>query len=258
MGNLVKCEFFKLKKSLTYKLVLISFLIFEIIFIHNEISIGVLHTGVLYTGAEWLYRMPAQCSYYIGFLFIYAADFAAGEFRNRTYAAGFLCGYPRKVILWAKAVAYFTGLIPFLLIHAATGTVMWTIQSAFGMEMSVELAVLIGKALLYCIIGFAVIGCLGFLCTFIARNRIGSLSLCWAVVYILGVMAANAEDIKYPVISKVLVFIFRLTVFLQLGELNGVKNMKHIPLSVTFFSSLAWIALMLLSAKNLFEKRDLK
>ena len=65
----------------------------------------------------------------MGFLFIYAADFAAGEYRNRTYAAGFLCGYPRKVLLWAKAVAYFTGLIPFLLIHAVTGTVMWTIQS---------------------------------------------------------------------------------------------------------------------------------
>ena len=79
MGNLIKCEFFKLKKSLTYKLVLISFLVFEIIFIRNEITIGVLHTGVLYTGAEWFYRMPAQDSNYIGFLFIYAADFAEGD-----------------------------------------------------------------------------------------------------------------------------------------------------------------------------------
>ena len=140
MGNLVKCEFFKLKKSLTYKLVLISFLVFEIIFIRNEITIGVLHTGVLYTGAEWFYRMPAQCSYYSGFVFIYVADFVAGEYRNRTYAAGFLCGHPRKVLLWAKAVAYFTGLIPILLIHAVTGTVMWTIQSGFGMGMGVELA----------------------------------------------------------------------------------------------------------------------
>ena len=102
------------------------------------------------------------------------------------------------------------------------------------------------------------VGCIGFLCAFVTGNRIGALSLNWAVVYILGVLAANAEDIKYPVLSKVLVFIFRLTIFDQLGELNGVKIMKHIPLGVTFFSSLAWIALMLLAAKKLFEKRDLK
>lgn len=113
MRNLIKAEFFKLKKSLSYKLILAGFFLTEILLVWNEISVGVNHTGVLYTGAQWIYRLPSQASYYVVFLFLFAADFVAGEFQNRTFAASFLCGYPRRTILWAKAAVYFTGLFPF-------------------------------------------------------------------------------------------------------------------------------------------------
>lgn len=254
MGNLINTEFLKLKKSVSYKFILIAFFVVELLLVQNEISVGVNHTGVLYTGMQWIYKLPTQAAYYVGFLFLFAADFVAGEFGNRTFTAAFWCGHPRGHILWAKAAVYLSGLLPFLLIHAVTGPALWTIQFGFGSPLSLALAASIGRSILYCLIGFLVFGCISYLCVFLTGSRIGALSLSWAVVYVLGVLAGNSVQIKYSAIREALVSFFRLTVFFQLGE----SDMDQIPFTVTFFSSLVWMALLLFAAKVRFDRQDLK
>lgn len=226
----------------------------EILLVWNEISVGVNHNGKLYTGIQWIGKLPTQAGYYVGFLFLFAADFVAGEFRHCTFPAALLCGHSRGDILWAKAAAYFTGLLPFLLIHTVTGPILWTIQSGLGSPLDLSLAALIGRSFLYCLIGFLVFGCIGYLCAFLGGGRVKALSLNWAIAYIFGVLAANAESIKYPAIRGALVFFFRLTVYFQLRE----DYMDQIPFTVTFLSSLIWLALLLFAAKARFDKRELK
>lgn len=146
----------------------------------------------------------------------------------------------------------FYRVISVFLIHAVTGPALWTIQFGFGKAFHLNLAALIGRSLIYCVIGFLVFGCISFLCAFVAGSRIGALSLSLVTVQVLGVLAANSVSIKHPVISRALVFFFRLTAFLQL-------NVPYIvPLKVTFFSSLVWVTLMLMATRARFEKRDLK
>lgn len=58
MLNLIKTEFFKLRKSFAYKFMLGTYLLFEVWYNMNEVSNGILYTGVSYTGSEWFFQMP--------------------------------------------------------------------------------------------------------------------------------------------------------------------------------------------------------
>lgn len=59
MLNLIKAEFFKLRKSFAYKFMLGAYLLFEVRYNMNEVFNGILYTGVSHTGSEWFFQMPA-------------------------------------------------------------------------------------------------------------------------------------------------------------------------------------------------------
>ena len=256
MGHLIKAEFYKLRKSLSYKVLLAAFLVFEILFVRNEVTSGIRWTGIVYTGAEWLYRVPGQASYYVGFLYLFAADYVAGEFRNRTLVSGCLCGFLRRQVLYAKAAAYFAGILPFMLIHTVTGPVVWTMQFGFGMGFNVDTIMLVLSTLLYCTLGHLVFGGMGFLGALIARNRIGTVGLSLGVSQILGIVNANASLLENPVLTAIL----KLTIFFQLSEFLGNRPLiyTHVPLWVMVLTSVIAVAFILLLAKVHFEKHDLK
>lgn len=258
MHNLVRAEFFKLKKSFAYKLIICAYLFYEIWYNRNAVSNGILYTGISYTGIEWFYRMPAEASY-IRFMWFFVAIVVAGDYVNRTYAESFLCGYPRKKVFGAKVIIFFIEMVPIMLIHIIVGTAIWTMHYGFGEEMNIETIMIIMKALLYCIFSLAVFGSTYILFAVFVKNAIGAIGLSFGITQMIGILLGNLSGIiENPVLRKPFEFMVRFSILTQLGELKGGTKVIHVPFWQTVLSSVIVTLLMIFLAVHTFDRQDMK
>ncbi|MCM1045138.1 MAG: ABC transporter permease subunit [Candidatus Gastranaerophilales bacterium] len=258
MHNLLRAELFRVRKSFVYKLIVCAYLIYEICYNRNEVSNGILYTGISYTGIEWFSRMPAETSY-IRFMWVFVAIVVAGDYGNRTYAASFLCGYPRKKVLAAKIVVFFMEMVPIMLIHIAAGTVIWTMRYGFGAEVSIDTAMTIVKSLLYCIFSLAVFGSTYIFLSVLAQNTIGAIGMSFGITQAIGILLGNLSGmIENPILRKPFEFVLRFSILTQLGELKGGTKVIPVPFWQTAFSSVIVTFFMFSMAIYIFNRQDMR
>ena len=242
MRNLIKAEFFKLRKLTAYKVLLIIYLMIEIVINKNYIGNSVAYPkyNPTYTGIDWLMTQPRTMAFYMLAVFFFTNFYVNGDFVSHTFYSGLLCGLPRKKTFCAKIILLFAGIVPLMLVYALTGTVLWSIHAGFGMNFGSQAFFLIAKAfgertlLTLQLVGDAV------LFAVIIKSRIGAFLLSFGTLNIIGILRANIEDIvKIPALSKILLLLLSLFT-LNIG---------------TF---LAGVLLRFLAAGYIFEKYDLK
>ncbi|MDE6608369.1 MAG: hypothetical protein K2K54_11545 [Lachnospiraceae bacterium] len=258
MHNLLKAEFFKLSKSFTYKLMIGMYLLFEIWDHMKAVTKDILYTGVSYTGSERFFIMPAGTSY-IEFMWIYAAVFVAGDFTNRNYAVSVVCGYPRRNIFGAKAVVYFVGMLPVMLIHAVVGPTVWSMYYGWGREWGSGTVLFMLKPLAYYLCSFAVFGSTYFFFAMLAKNRIGAVAMNLFLTQGIGSVIGNAlmllED---SVIRRLFEFLIQFSILQQVWDLRRGEHEMIYSFRLTFISSVAVTILMMLMATYIFCKHDMK
>ncbi len=242
MGNLIKAELFKLKKSTAYKALLVIYFVIEMAVQLNNISNSVHYPkyNPAYTGAEWLQSLgQTQLSYGV-VLFLFTAFYVNGDFTAHTFYSGLLCGVPRGNAFLAKIISLFAGVIPLMFIDSLTGTVLWSIHSGFGMAFGTGAVLLIAKVFATQTLVTLILVSHAVLFAVIAKSRIGAFGLGFFTAYAFGVLRGNIGYIvQDPVLSKFLVFLLSVFYY-NLGTV------------------LASVLLKLLTARYLFDRFDLK
>lgn len=242
MKNLIKAEFFKLKKLTAYKVLLIIYLLIEVVVQMNNISNSVLYPkyNPAYTGMEWLSNPHQTLLLYSVVIFLFTAFYVNGDFSAHTFYSSLLCGIPRKNAFWAKIISLFAGAVPLLLVYSLTGTVLWSVHSGFGMDFGTEAVFLIAKAFVRQILLSLMLVSHGVFFAVIAKSKIGTFGLSFSTLYVFGILRGNIENIiQISALSKIFMFL------LSLFYLN-------------FGTFLASILLKLLIARYIFQRFDLK
>lgn len=242
MENLIKAEFFKLKKLTAYKVLLVIYLIMEAAVQMNNISNSVLYPeyNPVYTGVEWLLNPHQTFLLYSAAIFLLAAFYMNGDFTAHTFYSSLLCGISRKHAFWGKVISLFAGIVPLMLVCSLTGTVLWSVHAGFGVDFGAEAAVLIAKGIVRQILVSLMLVSHAVLFSVIAKSKMGAFVLSFSTLYVFGVLRGNIENIiQIPVLSKILMFL------LSLFYLNPVVF-------------LASVLMKLLIAGYIFERFDLK
>lgn len=260
MKNLIRAEFFKLKKSTGYKVLLITYLIMEILIQINNVDNSVAYpkynhsyTGVdwlvnrhqpsLYCdcywcanaqkspfmpqGLEWLLNKHYTVTSYMVSIFLFIAFYVKGDFTAQTFYRGLLCGIPRKNTFWAKIIVLFAGIIPMMLISFLTGTVLWSIHSGFGIAFGRKAVFLIAKAFVEHLLLTLILVSHALFVAVITKSQIGTFGWSISTMYVI------------PQAGIVLRFLLSL-LYLNLGTV------------------LVTVLLELFGAGYIFEKYDLK
>lgn len=242
MGNLIRAELFKLKKSTAYRLLLVLYFMIEVAVQRNNISNSVHYPkyNPAYTGAEWLQSLDQTHLLYGGVLFLFTAFYMNGDFTAHTFYSGLLCGVPRGNAFLAKMISLFAGIIPLMFTDSLPGTVLWSIHSGFGMDFGIGAVLLVAKVFASQTLVSLVLVSHAVLFAVIAKSRIGAFGLGFFTTYAFGVLRGNIGNIvQDPVFSKF--FVFLLSIFYyNLGTV------------------LASILLKLLAAGYLFVRLDLR
>lgn len=154
MKDLVKAEWFKLRKSLGFKLLLLVNALCAICMVSTYILLGEGNASPEFCGYRAMgggVTMVIMHAY-IGYLF--ASVFVCNEFSSRTFAMSLLCGHSRTEIFASKAAGFFLGY--FLLYWEFVGIVSIGASAVYGfgvkwsMEILWEILLLLGVGLMAC------------------------------------------------------------------------------------------------------------
>lgn len=126
MKNLIKAEWFKLSKSVGYKILLLC----------NALSILtsalLLVAGSTSPGYEMLVISLTSILHHSVIGYLFAAVFICNEFSNRTFGMSLLCGSSRKKVFLSKIFAYLIGMTILFLMYVCATTLVMTVANGFG------------------------------------------------------------------------------------------------------------------------------
>lgn len=243
MGNLIKSEWFKLRKSLGFKILLAGTVI------STSTILILLAMGSAGTGSQ---LMAIGFSYvlhhaFVGFLF--AAVFWCNEFSNRTFALSLLCGHSRRKVFLAKVVVFLFGLLLLFGVYVGLTTVYASVSNGFGLEWSVKtgkhMLVLLGCGLS----GWFAMGSVMVLVAAVFRKTILTFGAGMALTYALLWLETAFRDNPLPFVKYTYSYqMNRLWAFWEEGIFPGTF------LAVTLSTSIAALA----AAAFAFQRAELK
>lgn len=260
MKRLIRTEFFILSKSVLYRRML--FICFLVAL--NSAGIDRHYTGIAHaTGYEWFCIVQLTGGVWIIPICIFAADYAAGAFADRTCTVSLLCGFTRGKIFGAKVIVYLIGLAPLYLMNTIIGTLSRTIQFGFGAELNTGTIVQMLKAFAYYIMTYPVIiGMFFFMWAVITQSRAGTIGFGFGAVQAIGSITSYAGyKIGYmedSIGKKIGEFIFQFNPLYQIHSLMKPQLFKQIPFWLFCLSALVWLGLILSVSMRIFKRRDLK
>lgn len=179
MGNLIKSEWFKLRKSLGFKILLAGNVIstFSILIL---LAMGSTTTGSQAMAIGFSYVLHHA---FVGFLF--AAVFWCNEFSSRTFALSLLCGHSRGKVFLAKVLVFLAGLLLLFGVYGGLTTVYARVSHGFGLEWSLETGKHIFVLLVCGLSGWLAMGSVMVLVATILRKTILTFGAGMALTYAL-------------------------------------------------------------------------
>lgn len=198
MRKLVRAEFFKLSKSVSYWL-MIAF--------SAGVGLFFAFCGIIQGSRINGYRMLSLMISFVMFHAIFTSTFTAvficSEFSDRTIGMALLCGLPRRSVFLSKLAAYLTGLLCMLSAVVVVPVAIMSIVNGFGMEMTAEACteVLI-QVVFFWLAGSAMGGFFIFLAV-ATKNTVVTIGAGLGIAYILLIMTSNYVNAGVELLSAV-------------------------------------------------------
>ena len=258
MKRLIRTEFNQLSKSVLYRwLLFICFLIAL-----NSAGLDKRYTGIAHvTGYEWFCTVQLTGGIVLIPICIFAADYGAGAFANRTCTADLTCGFTRRKIFGAKVIVYLIGLVPLYLMNTIIGTFSRTIQFGFGAELNLSTIMQMLKVFTYYIMTYPIIiGMFFFMWAVITRSRVGTIGFGLGTLQIIGSITSSVGYkigyMKDSIGKKIGEFIFQFNPLYQIHSLMKPELFKKISFQMFFISAFIWFGLIILVSMRIFERRE--
>lgn len=174
MNSLIKGEFFKLKKSRSFKLILIfSLLCSAIFYFYYLISIQKTHKDLNnFSGTSIFYLLLSGLVYENFFSSLIAASFVSKDFEKQTINLSFTYGYSRLNILISKLIVYIIATTLTLYLFIFSCTALFSISYGFGSELTLYCIFMMLKSLIINFLGILTLSTITFLIALITRNSI--------------------------------------------------------------------------------------
>ena len=258
MKRLLKAELFILLKSRTYQCLLIACCLF--VLKSKEKS----YFGVTYeTGYEWFCVRQLMGSKFHTLVCIFAADYVASGFSNRTIASGICCGFTRKEVFGAKMIAYMMGLVPLFLVNTAVGTVSRTIKNGFGTNLNSAVLVRMATSYGYHILTWMLVyGMFQFMWAVITKSRTKTIIFSMGTMQIIGSLTARAGEITGKMEDSAAKVIYQSVLkfnpLYQLHTLLRPQVFIRIPFSQFAISAFACFLGITYISMHVFERSDLR
>lgn len=258
MKRLIKTEFFILSKSVLYRrLLVICFLIAL-----NSAGLDKHYTGIAQVaGYEWFCTVQLTGGIVLIPVCIFAADYVAGAFTDRTCTLGLMCGFSRGKLFAAKAIVYLAGLVPLYLTNTVIGTLSRTIQAGFGAELNPDTLTRMAKSFTYYIMTYPMIsGMFFFLWAVLTQSRIKTIGFGLGTLQIIGSVTSYAGYqvgyMKDSIVKRAGEFIFQFNPLYQIHSLMKPQLFKQIPFQTFCISAIIWFGVIVLASMHLYRKSD--
>lgn len=238
MTNLMKVEFFKLRKSFGFKALCLCN-------IASLLSSAVLLlAGAKGSGYKVLIVSLTYVLHHAFIGYLFAAVFLCGEFSNRTFGMSLLCGYSRRKVFLSKILVFLFGLLLLFLIYTGISTIVLSIGNGFGSALSADILLL-----LFCgMLGNIAMGTVIILIAVITKKAIVTIGAGIGVTYALLFTESNFQE-GWPAFVK-------YTYSYQIGQMKfwGEGFSLWTFLVVTLLTSV----ITLVISSLIFEKMELK
>jgi ABC-type transport system involved in multi-copper enzyme maturation permease subunit len=238
MQRLIKAEFLKLSKSLSYKTLLLCMAGMGILvgFMFTFVDMGIEINGrSMYLQTLSDIQMQAILSS------IFAAAFICNEFTDRTFGVSIMSGCPRLSLLFSKAVVYIVGLLSIIFVYPIVGTVITTVIAGFG-ETNPAVWRHLGLTTFLFAMGIIAMGSFCFMLAMLIKNSGGTIG---AGIGLLLALTLAGQLAPFAIMK------FNFTY--QLAQISQPDS-----LALYLVVILATIVLTLTVSKIFFEKAELK
>ncbi|MBR1597612.1 MAG: ABC transporter permease [Lachnospiraceae bacterium] len=202
MRDLIKAEWFKLLKSKTFRVLIILNL--SVFFVQwymyyfefwnppRRTQLGYIELGA---GLQYILHHEV-----VGY--VLAATYVCGEFSNRTWGIGLLCGKSRAAILLSKMFVFVVANVFLVLVFTGTEILQTSIYSGGYIEtVNAEMWECTIMLLLYGILGYAVFGVVMVATAVVIKKKVGTIIFGMLSSYIMTQMDIITRDNPLPFIK---------------------------------------------------------
>lgn len=258
MYNMITAEFYKIKKSTSFKVLFIILFCAGLLMVMLSKGLTAALTDMnngeafLQTGSETFYQAITDSGLYLIFGAIFASLYIGAEFEHRTLQNALTGGVSRITFLAAKAVGFYAALFLLMLPYMFTFTAGTTLLYGFGMELSLAAAGNMLLTFLTCYASYASLTGLVILLAFLLKKTgaVVALGLC---IFILIPSILEMIAMIFPAMKKLLA-LTPLGLDAQLLKAGAPGSYYAGRLLIAAI----WLILLLLASYGVFRRDELK
>ena len=269
MCKLIKAEFFKLRKSLYFKVILLGTALYAFMDIYGSF-IGIYQS--LNGLREFIHSFLfwGRCLMLCGIL---AGVFVGGDFDNRILHSQIAVGNSMENIFLSKAYVYWIACMAVVLIYQSVDVIGITCLFGFGLRVTLyEFMLLVRAETVYLIVvsGFVSV-CILVAFIFKALFAVTAVEIVWIMFVspIFQNLASINAAFNYLYVNSIFGIMTSLTLPLYTNE-NGVRSLETVPAKEIFeilegqhyarfvLISLVTVFVSLLISYNIFRKTEFK
>ena len=233
MRDLVRAEWFKLEKSLGFKVLL---LLNALLAFLMHFSFTALAQDSMRTGSQVMESSLTLVLYHTYIAYLLAAIFVCKEFSGRTFALSLLSGYSRSKVLLSKILVFFLGILILFYEFVIVETISFSIKNGFGMEFNLETITHIMKLLGYGLIGCLTVGAVAIFVAVVVKKLVLTIGFGMILIYVMLWMETTFRENPLPFIKYMYSYQIRQVHFGK--EAFSVGTFLVITL-ITFVAALA-------------------
>lgn len=209
MTNLLNAEFYKLLRSVAFRLLLMF------VFVSGGLrGVTPVIRKIPLTGYE-MFTMELKPDILYGALIcIFVSSYFCDEFSNRTFYMSCLCGGRRRTVFLAKTITFFVALIPIVLLPIAVSTAVVTTVNGFGGTWSEKLIFDVISELFCYIFRSLSLGSFALLAASLVKDRIGAFGIGMAGIYLMMMTVINNLESPNTINLFIVVSLLEIVVIL--------------------------------------------
>ncbi|MBW9148786.1 ABC transporter permease [Clostridium sp. CM028] len=226
MLNLLKVEFYKLKTSKTFKLILVLMVV-------QSILCPITFSKEM-TGKQVLLQVFGAQEFIALYMLIgaFAACYIGDEFSTGCIKNLIACGHKRRDIVIAKSISYYVGIAIISLTSPILITIINTIMNGYGEVFTLNSLAFILELSFLMVLIYIGIGSIAVLISFIARNSIITVGA-FILVDTVNRVCRGLIFRKYLIIKILNKTIFGQSLFLDTDYVEFSQGFKIIGISIT-------------------------
>lgn len=249
MLNLIKLEFYKLRKQRSFKILLLAVIAISAFSAYSEIRL-LTANGLLGSG-KMGFANAIQDMFMLFMSAIFAGFYIGSDFSNKTIQSQLSQGHSRLEVLLSKALVFFIGTSMIMLLYPITVSIIHTFKYGWGEPFALASLLYVLQVAFFGVIlnigTTSVFVLIAFLCQDVPKT------ICFCLAFPVVISLLNSTLGGLPVIGNIL----RFTPLAQLTNIVGNDIMPTTVLTV-FLSASITVVIMLSICNLLFAKAEIK